>query len=409
MEISTKKAIPIFMLFTLGLILSGCSVSDDGGPMGSSEPQPGSNTVEIGPFGGNINYANATVTIPLIALSEAVDIVVGIPDTPPAYNQPEDVVQVGDVYEFGPTGTQFNMNIIVKFDYSENDLGGNNETTIAIWTFEGDDDDPVALTRNVVDMDNNTVSGETDHFSFFFLGVSTAECAAPPGMPTLIFPLWGDRIQPYDITFSWNSVPYADWYHFQLYAGGNIFVEELNITGTTYTLIDAGLTSECGWNVRAHNECGYGDWPEGNFFYILDASGSGGNLVGTWQYDHTIIDGLGYPGVSMEMSETGSGSIVFTNTTFLIDQTRILDYQASLMDTVLIDTIITYMINQGGTFTAEDDYLLAWEITWDNINPENVGEHGQGFFTINGSILELYYHTTKYGFYVDFWDYYIRQ
>jgi hypothetical protein len=163
--------------FTLSLTLSllafigGCG--DDDGSSGPSGPAAGSNTETIPPEGGSVTYENAAVDIPEGALDEETEISVGIPESAPSYTQPANTEKIGDVYEFGPAGTQFNLPVTVTIQYNDSDIGSHNENTLKLLTFEDGGDTPAELANVVVDTENNIVSGDATHFSFFVLSIST--------------------------------------------------------------------------------------------------------------------------------------------------------------------------------------------------------------------------------------------
>ena len=121
-RLSSKPHYSYLLIFCLLAFMVGCDGNGDGngGPTG---PSAGSNSETIPPAGGSLGYEDASVTIPPGALDDSTEIVVGIPESPPTFTEPANTEQVGATYEFGPSGTTFNLPVMVTFEYEDGDLG----------------------------------------------------------------------------------------------------------------------------------------------------------------------------------------------------------------------------------------------------------------------------------------------
>jgi hypothetical protein len=175
MKINRLKAVHASLLLSLSLfvIFAGCSKDDDNNPVG---PGGGSTTQTILPAqGGTVVFDNASVTIPPGALTDTTDITVAALATAPSFNLPPNTVVMGQVYHFTPDSLTFNQSVEVKFEYTDAQLGAHNESTITIYTFDQPGQTPVALSGLVREPASNQITGETLHFSYFYIGVSTQE------------------------------------------------------------------------------------------------------------------------------------------------------------------------------------------------------------------------------------------
>ncbi len=182
MRVNLHQALSALIVLSLPVFfIMGCS-NDDSDPItGPSGPEPGESSEVIGAAGGDVTYENAGVSIPAGALAGDLTITVAILDTQPTYTEPDSAMQIGAVYEFGPSGTVFNQSVDVEFSYTDGEIGSYDENDLVILTFENEGDVPDTLGNIEVDTVNNTVTGRTNHFSFFVLVVSTSGSVVDPG------------------------------------------------------------------------------------------------------------------------------------------------------------------------------------------------------------------------------------
>ncbi|MCX6640678.1 MAG: hypothetical protein NTW14_09395 [bacterium] len=171
------KSIQIILLVsllcgcTMMTMLIGCGEDNDSG--NNSGPPVGSNDSTLTPaVGGSVTYESATVIIPPGSLLDTTTISVGIPAAAPSYTQPTNTAKVGNIYEFGPAGTTFNTPVTISFSYNPSDLGNNNINTLTILTYTDSTTTPVTLTDVTVNTTTHVVTGETMHFSYFFLSIT---------------------------------------------------------------------------------------------------------------------------------------------------------------------------------------------------------------------------------------------
>ena len=125
----------ILLALLFGMLLSSCSddSSDIIAPV--QGPQPGGSSSEvIGTTGGTVNYGNAYVIIPAGTLDSNLLVTVGIPEEEPSFVIPEGHIQIGYVYKAEPEDSVFVPPASVVFTYNEDDLEGNDESSISIWT-----------------------------------------------------------------------------------------------------------------------------------------------------------------------------------------------------------------------------------------------------------------------------------
>ncbi|MCX6640843.1 MAG: hypothetical protein NTW14_10240 [bacterium] len=161
----------LVLLFASMTMFIGCSKDDSSN--NSSGPPVGTNQETLTPaVGGNVTYESATVIIPPGSLQNTTTVSVGIPATAPNYTQPTNTAKVGNVYEFGPAGTTFNAPVTISLGYNPADLGNNSANTLTILTYTDSTATPVTLTNVIVNATTHVVTGETMHFSFFFLSVT---------------------------------------------------------------------------------------------------------------------------------------------------------------------------------------------------------------------------------------------
>jgi hypothetical protein len=130
--------------------------------------------------GGTVTYGSATVTVPPGALSDTTDVTVEAMASAPNFNLPPNTLVMGQVYHFTPDSLNFNQPVTVKFEYTDGQLGSHNEYTVAIYTFDQPGTTPVALTSLERDLASNQVSGQSSHFSYFYVSVNTQEGGGYP-------------------------------------------------------------------------------------------------------------------------------------------------------------------------------------------------------------------------------------
>jgi hypothetical protein len=412
-KFSRTTLIPAFFLVGLSLILLGCGDDDDGGPSGPSGPQGTSTTATIGITGGNVTHESCTVVIPPGALADDADIEIGIPQTQPAYQTPADVDQIGYTYEAGPSPLSFALPVSVVLTYHDNDLGGYEESTLMLWTFDNEGDIPAELDAIYVDEVNNTVTGLTDHFSFFILTVSTEGMPQdPPATPMLALPANGAVDQPLTVAFSWTSSFGADTYTFELATDPGFslpIIQDTNILSNTYTVSDLSTTTTYYWRVMAHNEAGDSDW-SAIWHFTTGSGGGGGNIVGVWAYDQTDYDFIGLPPGTDVIME-GWGDIISslnTNGTFATQGNQWIHLTMSFSGFPVMDTTYVMPVYIEGTyFTTEDS--LTTTVTHDEYNPENVGSTVTQYYQVNGDNLMLVYAAEEMGYATLATSYYTRQ
>jgi hypothetical protein len=126
---------------------------------------PATNTQQssavIGAAGGTVTSADGvvSVTIPAGALASDVTITVA-PTTSPG------APTISEVYEIGPTGTQFATPATILFRYGSLNLGGTSASSLQLATFAGS---WVSLNAAVTDIDAETISAPTMHLSPYAL------------------------------------------------------------------------------------------------------------------------------------------------------------------------------------------------------------------------------------------------
>jgi hypothetical protein len=114
----------------------------------------------IGPSGGTFGTETVTVTIPPSALDREIALTIKAIDVPAPG-------AIGQVYELGPTGTQFRQSAVITFAYDD----GVDPSTLAVGTFSAGAWRVVS--RPIVDPFAKTIGGTTSHLSTYAL-VSTS-------------------------------------------------------------------------------------------------------------------------------------------------------------------------------------------------------------------------------------------
>ncbi len=167
----------------------------------SGQDTPGQPGTEVGPAGGGVENAQAGIkmTIPPGALKEGVSITIA-PQVqhPPIFDEPlpaelNDVVWIGPVFDFGPSGTQFQIPIEVRWRLPDDqmtwlrDKGG----SVEVGYYNGKTWQPC---ENVQANADGTVSFQTTHFTpFTAVMVKVALTAGVVAVPILrqILYNWG--------------------------------------------------------------------------------------------------------------------------------------------------------------------------------------------------------------------------
>ncbi|RMD88210.1 MAG: T9SS C-terminal target domain-containing protein [Calditrichaeota bacterium] len=99
--------------------------------------------------------------------------------------------------------------------------------------------------------------------TFWDIGADEFIASKIPGVPQLLSPANNAIDLPPEITFSWNILPNAEWYHLQVSEESNfntIFFEDSLITQTKKTVGSLPLRKTFYWRVRGLNSLGVGSW-----------------------------------------------------------------------------------------------------------------------------------------------------
>jgi hypothetical protein len=142
-------------------------------------PQGAIIVTTIGPNGGEIGADAVTVSIPAGALTSDVPISIRLSPVPGPSGT------VGNVFEIGPTGTQFSQPITIAFAYTASELLGLPPSAFAVETPAEDSGASwTPLSQIVVDIYAHTIAGQTTHLSPYAL-VEQGETGsvAEAGMP----------------------------------------------------------------------------------------------------------------------------------------------------------------------------------------------------------------------------------
>jgi hypothetical protein len=131
------------------------------GGSGGAAPAPG-----VGPAGGKVTgpAGKAVVEVPAGALDKKV--VITIKQVAPAdvTAPPATLKLAGDIYEFGPAGTQFKKPVKITLKYDPAKLGDVSEDNLKVYLFNETTKTWEAL-GGVVDKVNHTLTVEVNHFS----------------------------------------------------------------------------------------------------------------------------------------------------------------------------------------------------------------------------------------------------
>jgi hypothetical protein len=208
--------------------------------------------------GGTVTHESAALDIPPNTLDEQTDIFAGIPDPTPSFTPLDYAVQIGDIYEFGPSGTGFDPFAGISISYDPDSLAGYDESVLTIMTFQNPGDAPVEVGNVTVDSLSNEVSGNVDHLSYF-----TLMALLSPEPPLLESPPNNSMFVPYPVNLSWYPVPGAASYTLQIATDENFssgLIEQEGIMGTTYVAYAAIPTIPNWWRVKAVNAAGESLW-----------------------------------------------------------------------------------------------------------------------------------------------------
>jgi hypothetical protein len=117
----------------------------------------------VGSQGGVLGAAEVTVSIPSGALTSPIALTIE-----PAAGTPGPAGAVSAVYEIGPTGTLFAQPVSIAFAYTAQQLGGAAPSDFAVETM-GPGGQWVPLSQIVVDVQAQTIAGQTSHLSPYVL------------------------------------------------------------------------------------------------------------------------------------------------------------------------------------------------------------------------------------------------
>ncbi len=156
--------------FIVGLSV-GCSDDDKTTDPGNGwEPPP---ATDVGPEGDTLDIVNQLkLIIPPGALDDTVRFTI-VQNDPPS-GTPAPMGLVSNYYEIQPSGTNFDPPATLILNYSEAKLGGGDESTIQLYTYDGV---WTALTTTV-DTDLNKISAPISHLSGYGGLVDTTSPAA---------------------------------------------------------------------------------------------------------------------------------------------------------------------------------------------------------------------------------------
>ncbi len=412
-----QRRIAVFgvAIFSLTLLTVGCfhNDSDDdhnGNPLG---PNPGSSTGTIDPAtGGTVNYGAVTLDVPPGAVTAPTDITVSLLSNPPNLTPPANQAFIGETYLFSPAMT-FNLPVTITFAYDDADLGSYDENTLSILRYSGATATPVELSDVYVDLQGNKVSGQTTQFSYMRLRVMLGGGLNPPPAPILSSPPDQSANQTTTLVLSWDAAAGAYAYQLQIAETPDFSVLFRNYSGVSATSqTESGLSASTQyfWRVRGVNEAGFGAWSEVWSFTTGDGGGGGGgNLEGTWSYDHTDFDILNPdPFYDVMLEGYGDMSVNFTSTQFTSQGTRSLHEVVTVFGTVYLDTVFTYVVDLGGTYTTSNGTITT-VVTYDNVTPANVGSELTMDYSAGATDLMLRYSDYVAGYDVTVTEYYIRR
>jgi hypothetical protein len=126
-------------------------------------PQGSIIVTNIGPKGGVIGADGVTVSIPAGALSSDVPISIELGAVPGPSGT------IGEVFDIGPTGTQFAVPVTIAFNYTDTELGSLPPSDFAVETSADSGASWTPLSQIVLDVYAHTIAGQTSHLSPYAL------------------------------------------------------------------------------------------------------------------------------------------------------------------------------------------------------------------------------------------------
>lgn len=188
---SSARSSSVFRIgATAGLaLLVACDSSSGSNADGGGKGDAAVTSAAIGPQGGSVKTSdnNVEVQIPAGALDQTTTITIA-PATAPIAGA------IGQAYEIGPTGTQFNQPITLLLRYEPQTLGSTAATSLVIATVSGGQWQPIQ--DIAVDTSGHSVSGTTTHLSIYALTTPAgqADGGTGPDLATCGVPI--DRSEP---------------------------------------------------------------------------------------------------------------------------------------------------------------------------------------------------------------------
>jgi len=162
----------VFIVNTTGVdTIVDIEVSED-----VSSAEVSTRTVEVADIDSPIK--GVSLQIPAGALSDDCTITIGVINNPPAL--PPNTKAIGQIIEFGPSGTTFLLPVTIKIPYTQADLdnaGISDPSQLEIFTYNTATVSWAIIPVDSVDTANNHLICQVDHFSMFTLGVSIQSSA----------------------------------------------------------------------------------------------------------------------------------------------------------------------------------------------------------------------------------------
>ncbi|TKJ40721.1 hypothetical protein CEE37_07090 [candidate division LCP-89 bacterium B3_LCP] len=383
-------------------LIFGCNLSGDeeSNLYGFVSEEPGgSNSAMINMTGGTVTYGSAGLFFPEGALYNPTNITLGIPQVEPTYTLPEEIEQIGYIYEAMPTGTTIGTSFSVTIGYDNAYLENYNESTLTLWIINEMDQVLEELEDVSVDAESNYVVGLADRLGFFVMTVST-EGVVTLSAPELIAPHAGAVDTPLDVTFRWESMVGALSYHMQVAADeefASLICNEQGVSGNLHGIAGFEPSTDHYWRVKVSNIYGTSSWSEAGLFTTGDGSPSN-SIEGTWEY---VSGEFSYMVTESHTCFIDSwGTLVLSIGGGMFDIEGVLSFHEELYNVVLweIEDEETYLIsiNEEGTYTVEDntipvypyDQMLRMEIT-DSVDPDRIGLVEEKIFDISSDSLML--------------------
>ena len=227
---------------TAAVLTASCSASSSkavAGAGGGTDAGPGSPaSASIGTSGGTVTTSDgsATLTVPAGAVSATTAITI----TPSTLTVPG---AVGQVWEIGPTGTQFATPVTLTLAYTDAELGGKPAADFAVSTVVGSGWQPIAA--GVVNTAAHVITGQTTHLSPYALS-SLVQSSDDGGLSTngpncpVTPPSAGDFCN-FSGPCSWNEPNGYDY----AYCDGTNWETFVNPTGCP-TMDPGGSATNCG-------------------------------------------------------------------------------------------------------------------------------------------------------------------